>query len=94
MATLAAALAGHAVAVSTVDEYRIRVVPLKLHKRLARAGPGTAVSGYKVTVEEVSPTGAWRIVATYYDECVERIEEYLRQTPHWHECTLHWQSAH
>ena len=94
MATLVAALARHAAAVSTVDEYRIRVAPLKLHKRLSRADPGSAVPGYKVTVEEVSPTGAWRLVATYYDERVERIEEYLRQTPLWPECTLDWQSAH
>ena len=93
MVTLAAALARHAAAVSIVDDYRIRVAPLKLHKRTSRADPGTAVPGYKVTVEVVSPTGEWRPVAAYYDERVERIEEYLRQTPLLRECLLDWQSA-
>ena len=96
MATLAVALArhAHAAAVSTVDDHRIRVMPLKLHKRASRADPGTSVLGYKVTIEAVGPTGEWRAVAAYYDEHVERIEEYLRQSPLLRECLLDWQSAH
>jgi hypothetical protein len=80
MATLAATLAGHPVAVSHAAGCRLRVERILLYLRSSPRDLGTRLPGYKATIVTVRPDGAERVVATYFDELLDRLEAALRQS--------------
>jgi hypothetical protein len=78
--SLAATLASHPVAVSHAADYRVRVERITLYLRHSPRDLGTRLPGYKATIVTVHPDGDERVVATYFDEQLDRLEASVRQS--------------
>jgi hypothetical protein len=81
MATLAATLACHPVAVSHAASYLLRVERIKLYLRSSQRDVGIQVPGYKATIGTVRPGGAEHLEAAYFDEHLDRLEASVRRSP-------------
>jgi hypothetical protein len=80
MATLAATLAGHPVAVSHAAGHLLHVERIMLYLRRPPRDLGTRLPGFKATIVTAHPDGEEQVLATYFDEQLDHLEASVRQS--------------